>query len=76
MARLTFSPTESTRIKTVVWDDTGETPLLIVVFIRGGTYGYENVPQEVYNAIVKAESPGRVFNNLVKNAGFKYNKVQ
>jgi hypothetical protein len=45
---------------------TPETKVLEVLFKAGGTYKYYDVPQEVYDDFVKAESVGKYFQANVK----------
>lgn len=61
----------SSNIKSVEYKDNG-----LLVEYKGGTkYFYFDVPLEVYNGLVEAESKGRYMNESVKKAGFKYKKM-
>ena len=55
---------QSTMIRRVVFDDDAGT--LLVVFRSGLRYIYEGVPRAIYDAIGKAASAGRFFNEQVK----------
>lgn len=44
----------------------GEKKVLTVVFEKGGTYEYANVPQATYDDLQKAESKGDYFNQHVR----------
>jgi len=57
----------SSFITNVSWDDDTET--LLVQFISGTTWLYHDVPQEMYNRLVRSPSVGQFFN---KNRGDKY----
>ena len=52
-----------------------ETKVLTVDFGKGGTYEYAEVPQEVADAVAKAESKGKAINEMVKGK-FKATKVE
>ena len=39
---------------------------LYITFTSGGTYAYYNVPESVYNELVKAPSPGKYFQEKIK----------
>ena len=47
---------DSTMVKTVAYDP--ETQKLEVLFTSGKTYVYSNVPQEIYDELMAAESKG------------------
>jgi len=40
---------------------------LIITFLKGGTYRYQEVPKEVFQAMENAESIGKYFLANVKN---------
>lgn len=53
-----------------------ETETLVVQFQNGDFYRYNGVPESVFvGVITNEESPGRVFNELVKNADFPFEKI-
>lgn len=54
---------ESSMIYAVGYDP--ETETLHVVFNSGGTYIYENVPQDIYDGLMAAESKGRYMHAYV-----------
>lgn len=58
---------KSSTIKTLEYYP--EIDLLEVEFVRGVTYIYFDVPQDVYDELIKAESIGSYFN---KNIAKKY----
>ncbi len=43
-----------------------EKSMLEVAFRGGGVYEYENVPQDIYDALMKADSHGIYFNDHIK----------
>ena len=55
---------KSSMIRRIVFDDEAST--LLVCFRSGLRYIYEGVPRAVYDALGKAASAGRVFNEEVK----------
>ena len=63
---------DSSSISSVGYDETAH--LLEVKFNNGRTYDYENVPREVYDAFMAADSHGRFFNHVIRN-GFPTRQV-
>jgi len=48
-----------------------ETQELIVHWVKGGQYAYQNVPKEVHDAFVASDSVGRYYNQNIKgNAAY------
>ncbi len=62
----------STNIASVGYDERTQT--LEVEFNGGGIYQYYNVPQSIYDDIMKASSVGQFFNVHVKNS-YPYSRV-
>lgn len=58
-------PVNSANLKAVGYD--AETKSLFVEFVNGGTAVFSNVPENVKEQITSAESPGRTFNQLVRD---------
>ena len=58
-------PVQSTDLAIVGYEP--KTGTLEVTFRRGGVYRYKNVPQEIYEAFMKAESLGTYFNQTIKD---------
>jgi citrate synthase len=56
---------ESTSLASVGYD--AETQVLEVEFHSGSIYQYLNVPVEVYNELMAAESHGSYFANFIRN---------
>ena len=61
---------ESSNIDAVGHDLNTQT--LKVAFQSGGVYEYANVPLEVFQEILQAESVGKTFNRLVKSNPTQY----
>jgi len=55
----------SSFITNVSWDDDTET--LLVQFISGTTWLYHDVPQEMYNRLVRSPSVGQFFNKNIRD---------
>lgn len=62
---ITHHVTRSTMITEVEYDS--DKKLLTLTFGRGGKYNYEEVPKEVYDALLGAESIGKYFLANIKN---------
>lgn len=58
------TPLRSTAIAAVEYDD--ETRTMEVEFTNGRSYTHTGVPQEVYDNLVSAGSPGAHYNNHIK----------
>lgn len=58
---------ESSTVEQIGWaNDT-----LYVKFLKGGTYAYEQVPLDIYQQMVQAESAGKFLHREIKaNYGF------
>ena len=52
-----------------------DTQRLLVVFRSGASYIYENVPREVYQGLMAADSAGKYLRQHVISAGYKYRMV-
>ena len=55
----------SSSIASCDYDD--ETSILTIEFMRGKSYNYADVPKPVYEDLKDAESPGKYFQNYVRN---------
>ena len=58
------APLRSTAIALVEYDD--ETRTMEVEFVNGRSYTHAGVPQEVYDNLVSAGSPGSFYNSAIK----------
>ena len=63
-------PVESSNIKHIGH----EHDVLYIKFKSGDVYSYDEVPPEVYEQLVTAESVGQAFHKLIKNV-FNHSKV-
>jgi hypothetical protein len=57
----------------VGYDD--EQRVLEIEFTNGAVYQYSDVPPEVYSGLMAAESHGRYFNQHVRSAGYRYQRM-
>ena len=67
MAKKTYQTEGSKRIRRLNWENEnpGEIGVLTVEFVRGGTYEYQGVSEEIYNALVASPSIGQGFETLI-----------
>lgn len=68
----TFSTDRSSNIKGLSYDDMNNS--LVVEFKNGGKYLYEDVPIELYESFVKADSVGKFFFANVRGK-YKFQKL-
>jgi hypothetical protein len=52
-----------------------ETKVMTVKFGNGKVYEYAEVPQEVADKVLAAESKGKAVNKLLKKGGYKAKKI-
>ena len=76
---ITLTPVESSQIASIGYDATSKT--LAIQFRNkkgvGNVYHYSNVPADVHQAFVAAESKGRFFGATIKdNTDFPYRKIE
>ena len=62
----------SSNIASVGYDSATET--LEVEFLNGSVYQYYNVPENMYNQLMKEDSKGRFLHCYIKNA-YPYSRV-
>lgn len=55
----------SSFITNVSWDD--DTDTLLVQFVSGTTWLYHDVPQDIYNRLVRSPSVGQFFNKNIRD---------
>ena len=65
---------ESSNLRSIGYD--AEKEVLEVEFAKGGVYVYSGVPEEIYKAIMNAESKGSAFFRYIKSRGYKYERVE
>lgn len=63
MKHPTLQPVKSSNLQSVGFDDRG----LWVRFAGGGLYQYKDAPKAVYDEILAAESPGKVFREKARH---------
>ena len=66
-------PVHSSSIVSVGYDEA--TRSLEVEFVTGGVYRYFDVPDDLYYALMRAESKGAFVNANIVSAGFEYMRV-
>jgi hypothetical protein len=66
-------PVSSTSLSAVGYDEAKR--ILEVEFQRGTVYQYFEVPPQVYQELMAAESHGAYFANNVKKAGYSFQPV-
>ena len=67
------SPVRSSALRSVGYDEDGQT--LEIEFTNGAVYRYSDVPPEVYRGLMAAESHGRYFHQHVRDAGYRYQRM-
>ena len=68
-----MKPVESSHIKAIGYDE--ETKTMRVEYAQA-TYEYADVPKEVYEQIMSADSKGRALKEAVSTNGFAYKRVE
>ncbi len=66
-------PVTSTTMSSIGYDQEART--LEIEFVGGEIYQYFEVPEEIYQGLLSAESKGRYFNLVVKPLGFEYRQL-
>lgn len=69
--QIAYQPVTSSQIAACGYD--ARLQVLGVKFVGGGTYHYSDVPQGVFDALVKAESAGKYFGANIRGK-FAYDK--
>ena len=64
----------SRALRSVGYDDRER--VLEVEFVHGSVYRYFDVPRPVYDGLLAAPSRGAYFDEKVKLAGYKYERVK
>ena len=60
-----FVPERASNIRAVSWMK----ERMVVRFVSGGTYSYDDVPRETFEALRSARSVGSAFHRLVRTPG-------
>jgi hypothetical protein len=64
---------ESSNLASVGYD--AENSILEIQFNHGGVYQYLDVPENVYDGLMNADSHGQYFDRNIKKAGYDFQKV-
>ena len=67
-------PVRSSNLKSVGYDPSNS--ILEVEFRNGRIYHYIEVPLEIYDELMKAQSKGTFLDQNVKKRGFTYKKIK
>ena len=67
------TPVRSSALQSVGYDEDSQT--LEIEFTNGAVYQYFDVPTEVYRGLMAAESHGGYFNQRLRNAGYRYQRM-
>jgi len=67
------TPVTSSNIRSIGYDPQSGT--LEVEFNSGDIYQYFDVPESIYQGLVRAASPGRFLNINIVRYGYRYKKV-
>lgn len=62
----------SSNIKSIGYED----EVLEVEFLNGSIYQYYNVPQNLFEGIMNADSHGKYLNEHIKKAHYRYKKIR
>lgn len=66
-------PVESSNLASVGYD--ADNKILEIEFNHGGVYQYFDVPQDVYDELMSADSHGKYFVHNIKN-NYRYQKIK
>lgn len=64
---------ESSNINSIGYDAANE--ILEIEFNHGGVYQYSDVPKNVYEELINADSHGSFFDRNIKKAGYRFVKI-
>ena len=73
-SRVRMVPVRSSALAAVGYD--AERCLLHIRFRHTGLYTYQNVPPDVFEALLAAESKGRFYNQYIRNAFEQYRRLE
>jgi hypothetical protein len=63
----------SSNIASIGYDSIAQ--VLEVEFLNGAVYQYYDVPEELYEGLMAANSHGKYLNEFIKKAGFSYERI-
>lgn len=69
---MNFIKVTSSNIQTIGYDTQANT--LRIIFSNGSIYDYSNIPSDIYNALINAQSIGKYFHQMIKN-NYSYIKI-
>ena len=64
---------ESSNLASIGYD--AENEILEVEYKHGGVYQYFDVPENVYEELMDADSHGQYFDRNIKKAGYEFQKM-
>jgi hypothetical protein len=64
----------STSLASVGYDPSQK--ILEIEFNNGRVYLYQNVPEEIYEQLMSAESHGSYFNQHIRDGGYAYRQIR
>lgn len=64
---------ESSNLASIGYD--AENKILEIEFNHGGIYQYFDVPENVYEELMDADSHGQYFDRNIKKAGYEFQKM-
>lgn len=68
------TPVSSSNLASIGYD--APQRVLEIEFLTGSVYQYFNVPQDIYDGLMAADSHGRYFEANVKKAGYSYKRIK
>lgn len=69
-----LKPVNSSNIKEVGHDE--KTKELRIKFHGDSVYAYDNVPKELFEKFMNAESKGSFFHKEIRKGGFKFRRIK
>ena len=68
------APVSSSALRSVGYDT--DLAILEIEFENGAVYQYFDVPAQVHRGLMNADSHGRYFHSKIRNAGFRYRRIE
>ena len=65
---------QSSNLRSVGYDD--KNSILEVEFLSSSVYRYFNVPEQIYQGLLAADSHGKFFHEYIKKGGYRYEQVR
>jgi hypothetical protein len=75
---MNLTPVTSSNIASVGWEPVQSqgTGALTVAFKSGAVHQYADVPKAVYEGMLRAESKGHYFAEVVRNGGYRSRRIR